>query len=129
VKKTEEDKLAATVTKVIGCSASEYALGYSDAEHERLIRQAALIAPITERLFREAGIGSGQRVFELGSRDGGRCYARGPTPRYSIHCRIRSWLRGSVCTGTCYSRRDLLTRLFGGVLAGREFCDLGIYYS
>jgi ubiquinone/menaquinone biosynthesis C-methylase UbiE len=67
VKKTQEDKLAATVTKVIGSSPSENALGYSDAEHERLIRQAALIAPITKRLVREAGIGSGQRVFELGS--------------------------------------------------------------
>jgi hypothetical protein len=37
--------------------ASDYALGYSESEHERLIRQAALIAPITERHFREAGIG------------------------------------------------------------------------
>jgi len=31
------------------------------------MRQAALIAPITERLFREAGIGAGQRVLDLGS--------------------------------------------------------------
>jgi len=44
-----------------------YALGTTDAEHERLIRQGALIAPITERLFREAGIGPGQRVLDLGS--------------------------------------------------------------
>src|SRR5437899_7005309 len=48
-------------------SASPYALGSTDAEHERLIRQAARIAPITERLFREAGIGPGQRVLDLGS--------------------------------------------------------------
>ena len=47
--------------------ASDYALGYSESEHERLIRQAALIAPITERLFREAGIGPGQHVLDLGS--------------------------------------------------------------
>ena len=47
--------------------ASVYALGYSESEHERLIRQAALIAPITERLFREAGIGPGQHVLDLGS--------------------------------------------------------------
>jgi ubiquinone/menaquinone biosynthesis C-methylase UbiE len=46
---------------------SEYALGYTNAEHDRLIRQAARIAPITERLFREAGIGPGQRVLDLGS--------------------------------------------------------------
>jgi ubiquinone/menaquinone biosynthesis C-methylase UbiE len=44
-----------------------YALGYTDAEQERLIRQAAIIAPIAERHFREAGIGTGQRVLDLGS--------------------------------------------------------------
>src|SRR6266487_2558668 len=48
-------------------SASPYALGYTDAEHERLIRQAARLAPLTERLFREAGIGPGQRVLDIGS--------------------------------------------------------------
>jgi protein-L-isoaspartate O-methyltransferase len=45
----------------------EYALGYTAAEHDRLIRQATLIAPITERLFREAGVGAGQRVLDIGS--------------------------------------------------------------
>ena len=34
--------------------ASPYALGSTDAEHERLIRQAARLAPYTERFFREA---------------------------------------------------------------------------
>jgi ubiquinone/menaquinone biosynthesis C-methylase UbiE len=48
-------------------SISQYALGYTDAEHDRLIRQAARIAPVTERLFRAAGIGPGQRVLDLGS--------------------------------------------------------------
>ena len=48
-------------------SATDYALGYTDAEQERLIRQATLIAPHTERLFREAGIGAGHRVLDLGS--------------------------------------------------------------
>src|SRR5436190_22328069 len=46
---------------------SDYALGSTDAEHERLIRQAARLAPCTERFFREAGIGAGQRVLDLGS--------------------------------------------------------------
>jgi ubiquinone/menaquinone biosynthesis C-methylase UbiE len=46
---------------------SEYALGYTNAEHDRLIRQATRIAPYTERLFREAGIGPGQHVLDLGS--------------------------------------------------------------
>ena len=46
---------------------ADYPLGNTDAEHERLIRQAARVAPITERFFREAGIGLGQRVLDLGS--------------------------------------------------------------
>jgi SAM-dependent methyltransferase len=46
---------------------SPYALGSTDREHERLVRQAALLAPCTERFFREAGIGPGQRVLDLGS--------------------------------------------------------------
>jgi ubiquinone/menaquinone biosynthesis C-methylase UbiE len=48
-------------------SGSAYALGYSHAESERLIRQAAQLAPLTERFFCDAGIASGQRVLELGS--------------------------------------------------------------
>ena len=48
-------------------SNGDYALGYTNSEHERLIRQAARIAPYTERLFREAGIGPGQRILDLGS--------------------------------------------------------------
>jgi ubiquinone/menaquinone biosynthesis C-methylase UbiE len=48
-------------------STFEYSLGYTNAEHDRLIRQAARIAPVTERLFCEAGIGPGQRVLDLGS--------------------------------------------------------------
>jgi hypothetical protein len=45
----------------------QYPLCSSDAEHGRLVRQAARLAPYTERLFREAGIGPGQRVLDLGS--------------------------------------------------------------
>jgi ubiquinone/menaquinone biosynthesis C-methylase UbiE len=48
-------------------STSDYALGSTDAEHERLIRQAARLAPLTERFFCEAGIGPGQRVLDIGS--------------------------------------------------------------
>jgi SAM-dependent methyltransferase len=47
--------------------ASTYPLGNSDAEHARLIRQAEYLQPLTERLFREAGIRAGQRVLDLGS--------------------------------------------------------------
>ena len=45
----------------------DYLLGSSDAEHQRLIRQAIRLAPVTESFFREAGIGTGQRVLDLGS--------------------------------------------------------------
>jgi len=44
-----------------------YTLGSTDSEHERLIRQAAHLAPFTERFFRDAGIASGQRVLDIGS--------------------------------------------------------------
>jgi Methylase involved in ubiquinone/menaquinone biosynthesis len=48
-------------------SRSSYALGSTDAEHDRLIRQAKWLAAHTERLFREAGMGPGQRVLDVGS--------------------------------------------------------------
>jgi ubiquinone/menaquinone biosynthesis C-methylase UbiE len=48
-------------------STSQYVLGSTDAEHERLIRQAARLDPYTERLFRDAGIGPGHRVLDIGS--------------------------------------------------------------
>jgi ubiquinone/menaquinone biosynthesis C-methylase UbiE len=59
--------MATTTNMKISNHNSHYALGYTNAEHERLIRQAARIAPVTERLFREVGIGPGQRVLDLGS--------------------------------------------------------------
>jgi len=48
-------------------STSQYALGSTDAEHERLIRQAKYLDPLTERLLRDAGIGAGQRVLDIRS--------------------------------------------------------------
>src|SRR5262245_27498992 len=53
------------MTTSIRCA--DYPLGHTDAEHERLIRQAKRVAPMTERFFREAGIGPGQRVLDIGS--------------------------------------------------------------
>ena len=44
-----------------------YVLGDTGAEHERLIRQAAIFDPFTERLFRDAGVGPGQHVPDVGS--------------------------------------------------------------
>jgi ubiquinone/menaquinone biosynthesis C-methylase UbiE len=59
--------MSTTTTDATITNSNGYALGYTNFEHERLIRQAARIAPYTERLFREAGIGPGQRVLDLGS--------------------------------------------------------------
>jgi len=44
-----------------------YPLGNTGAEHDRLARQAGVLSKFTERFFREAGVGSGQRVLDLGS--------------------------------------------------------------
>jgi ubiquinone/menaquinone biosynthesis C-methylase UbiE len=44
-----------------------YLFESSSDEYARLTRQAALIAPMTERLFRDAGITPGMRVLDVGS--------------------------------------------------------------
>jgi SAM-dependent methyltransferase len=44
-----------------------YVLGHSDFELERLRSQAAAIDPITREIFRDAGIGPGMRVLDVGS--------------------------------------------------------------
>lgn len=47
-------------------SASEYVLGHSGSELQRLIARAEVLRPSTERLFRAAGIEPGMRVLDLG---------------------------------------------------------------
>src|SRR5215813_13869216 len=44
-----------------------YVLGRSSEETQRLQTQAAFVEPFTERLFRDAGIGHGMSVLDLGS--------------------------------------------------------------
>ena len=46
---------------------ADYVLGTTEAEHDRLMRQSTLLAPSTIRLFREAGIVTGNRILDLGS--------------------------------------------------------------
>ena len=41
-------------------------LGRSEAEHRRLVQQAAFLRPSTERFLRAAGVGSGMRVLDVG---------------------------------------------------------------
>lgn len=43
-----------------------YALGYTEDELQRLIRQSAWYAEPTEELLRKAGIGAGMRVLDVG---------------------------------------------------------------
>jgi SAM-dependent methyltransferase len=43
-----------------------YVMGYSAEERERLIQQAGLFGPITERFLRTAGVISGMRVLDIG---------------------------------------------------------------
>ena len=47
-------------------STTEYVLGHSDLEIERLKLQAAALAGITRRLIRECGIQPGMRVLDIG---------------------------------------------------------------
>lgn len=44
-----------------------YAMGRSEEETQRLLRQGHLFNPLTRRLFIDAGIGSGMRVLDVGS--------------------------------------------------------------
>jgi ubiquinone/menaquinone biosynthesis C-methylase UbiE len=43
-----------------------FVFGSIETEHGRLVRQASLLEPLTERLLREAGVGRGMRVLDLG---------------------------------------------------------------
>jgi len=45
----------------------DYVLGHSEREIERLKAQAQLVEPVTRRFFREAGLGPGMRVLDVGS--------------------------------------------------------------
>jgi ubiquinone/menaquinone biosynthesis C-methylase UbiE len=47
-------------------SGPEYVLGASASEQERLERQASAFDPLTERIFRHAGIQPGMRVLDVG---------------------------------------------------------------
>ena len=47
-------------------SESIYILGHSQTEIRRLINQATILRPTTERLLRSAGIEQGMRVLDVG---------------------------------------------------------------
>jgi 2-polyprenyl-3-methyl-5-hydroxy-6-metoxy-1,4-benzoquinol methylase len=45
---------------------SDYVLGHTPVEQQRLIRQARFLAPATDHFLRDAGIVSGMRVLDIG---------------------------------------------------------------
>jgi ubiquinone/menaquinone biosynthesis C-methylase UbiE len=45
---------------------SDYVLGHTPVEQQRLIRQARFLAPATEHFLQDAGIVSGMRVLDIG---------------------------------------------------------------
>jgi ubiquinone/menaquinone biosynthesis C-methylase UbiE len=47
--------------------AASYVLGRSEREYDRLMFQARILRPYTEKYFRMAGLASGMRVLDLGS--------------------------------------------------------------
>jgi ubiquinone/menaquinone biosynthesis C-methylase UbiE len=51
----------------VGTAGYAYAMGTTEAETERLIRQSGLYAPFTRRLFERAGLGPGMRVLDVGT--------------------------------------------------------------
>ena len=51
---------------VMTATRSTYALGETDRERQRLMTQAEMVRPITQRLFIDAGIVPGMRVLDLG---------------------------------------------------------------
>src|SRR5215472_8335923 len=45
---------------------ADYAFGRGHAEYKRLIEQAQIFRPLTERMLRNAGIGAGMHVLDIG---------------------------------------------------------------
>jgi ubiquinone/menaquinone biosynthesis C-methylase UbiE len=58
---------SATTRRSAKRSAPIYALGHSARELERLSIQGRVLEPLTRQLFRDAGIGPGMRVLDVGS--------------------------------------------------------------
>ena len=66
----------------------DYVLGHSQREIQRLISQATMLRPVTERLLRSLKIGPGMRVLDLGCGAGDVIYAGCRVRRTN---RIGSW--------------------------------------
>src|ERR1700754_3657773 len=62
---TGKQALVTRASRGIG-AALPYVLGHSDSELHRLMRQAAVLAPITRRLLSDAGLARDMRVLDVG---------------------------------------------------------------
>jgi len=58
---------ALTIAAAARPTVSDYVLGATPGEHRRLVTQARLVEPYTERFLRDAGICEGSRVLDVGS--------------------------------------------------------------
>jgi SAM-dependent methyltransferase len=58
--------LIGTERAIMTAEQADYVLGHTSVEQQRLIRQARVLAPLTERFLRDAGISSGMRVLDIG---------------------------------------------------------------
>jgi ubiquinone/menaquinone biosynthesis C-methylase UbiE len=69
--KDQESEAGGTMLLAVQqASPTEYALGQSDGELDRLTMQAQTFEPFTRQLFGEAGLGSGMRVLDVGCGSG-----------------------------------------------------------
>jgi len=84
-----------TATSGIDPMGDAYAMGRSEAETERLIRQSGLYAPFTRRLFEQAGLRPGMRVLVVAR---ARATWHSSPPRWSVP---RSPMWGSTTTPRC----------------------------
>lgn len=67
VMNSDEGVRAGGAGPTVGTVGGAYALGASEAEAERLVRQSGLYASFTRRLLEQAGLGPGARVLDVGT--------------------------------------------------------------
>jgi SAM-dependent methyltransferase len=62
----KEKRMQVQATDIDGTADHGYLLGHSTQEQRRLAEQGVILQPITERLFRDAGLRRGMRVLDVG---------------------------------------------------------------
>lgn len=64
---TDEGVPVGGAEPTLGRAGDAYAMGRSEAEAERLMRQSGFYAPFTRRMLEQAGLGTGARVLDVGT--------------------------------------------------------------